>query len=67
MGGNFGFKADFHEKSLAIGRPLMEKIRDRNPDAIVTDCLSCRLQFGHTLPYTIYHPIEMLAMAYSDN
>ena len=67
MGGNFGFKAAFHEKSLDLGRPLMEKIRNRNPDAIVTDCLSCRLQFGHTLPYTVYHPIEMLAMAYSDN
>lgn len=67
MGGNFGFKADFHDKSLAIGQPLMSKIREKDPQAIVTDCLSCRLQFGHTLPYTIYHPIEMLAMAYSDN
>ena len=66
MGGNFGFKADFYEKSLAIGRPLMAKIREKDPQAIVADCLSCRLQFGHTLPDPVYHPIEMLAMAYSD-
>ena len=63
MGGNFGFKADFHDKSLAIGQPLLAKIREKDPQAIVTDCLSCRLQFGHTLPYPVFHPIEILAMA----
>lgn len=63
MGGNFGFKADFHDKSLAIGQPLMSKIRTKDPQAIVTDCLSCRLQFGHTLPYPVFHPIEILALA----
>jgi glycerol-3-phosphate dehydrogenase subunit C len=63
MGGNFGFKAEFHDKSLAIGQPLMAKIREMDPQAIVTDCLSCRLQFGHTLTYPVFHPIEILAMA----
>jgi glycerol-3-phosphate dehydrogenase subunit C len=63
MGGNFGFKSDFHDKSLAIGQPLMAKIQAMDPQAIVTDCLSCRLQFGHTLPYPVFHPIEILAMA----
>ncbi|MEI6207059.1 MAG: heterodisulfide reductase-related iron-sulfur binding cluster [Desulfuromonadales bacterium] len=63
MGGNFGFKADFHDKSLAIGQPLMAKIREVDPQAIVTDCLSCRLQFGYTLPYPVFHPIEILAIA----
>lgn len=64
MGGNFGFKADFHEKSLAVGRPLMEKIRAKAPGAIITDCMSCRLQFRHELPYPVFHPIEILARAY---
>ena len=64
MGGNFGFKTDFHEKSLAVGRPLMAKIRERNPQAIVTDCVSCRLQFNHELPYPVFHPMEILARAY---
>ena len=64
MGGNFGFKAGFHETSLALGRPLMEKIRARNPRAIVTDCMSCSLQFRQVLPYPVYHPVEILARAY---
>jgi glycerol-3-phosphate dehydrogenase subunit C len=64
MGGNFGFKADFHEQSLAVGRPLLEKIRKQDPEAIITDCLSCRLQFRHALPYPVFHPLEILARAY---
>ena len=68
MGGNFGFKADFHEKSLAVGQPVMEKIREKAPRAIVTDCLSCQLQFRHALPYPVLHPMELLARAYrADN
>jgi glycerol-3-phosphate dehydrogenase subunit C len=64
MGGIFGFKDHFHQKSLDLGQPLMKKIRAHNPQAIVTDCMSCRLQFNHCLPYPVYHPVEVLAMAY---
>lgn len=64
MGGIFGFKEHFHQKSLDLGEPLMAKIRARNPQAIVTDCMSCRLQFNHCLPYPVYHPVEVLARAY---
>ena len=64
MGGVFGFKEHFHQKSLDLGEPLMKKIRAHNPQAIVTDCMSCRLQFNHCLPYPVYHPVEVLARAY---
>lgn len=65
MGGVFGFKEHFHQKSLDLGEPLMKKIRAHNPQAIVTDCMSCRLQFNHCLPYPVYHPVEVLARAYA--
>ena len=65
MGGNFGFKADFHEKSLFVGHPLLEKIRAKAPQAIITDCLSCKLQFSHALPYPVFHPMEILARGYN--
>jgi len=64
MGGNMGFKKDFHEASLRLASPVLEKIRDLNPDGIVTDCLSCRLQFMHALPYPVYHPMEILMSAF---
>ena len=60
MGGNMGFKKDFHEASLRLAAPIMKKICHLNPDGIVTDCLSCRLQFRHALPYPVYHPMEIL-------
>ena len=64
MGGNFGFKRDFHEKSLVIGKPLISRIRDKAPQAIITDCMSCKLQFNHLLPYPVFHPLEVLAKSY---
>ncbi len=63
MGGNFGYKAAYHEQSLAIGQPLIEKIRELNPQAIITDCMSCRLQFNHELSCPVFHPLELLAQA----
>ncbi|SHE49521.1 glycerol-3-phosphate dehydrogenase subunit C [Desulfacinum infernum DSM 9756] len=61
MGGSLGFKREFHEISLQLGGRLFEKIRTLEPDGIVTDCLSCRLQFRHNLPYAVVHPLEILA------
>ena len=63
MGGSLGFKAEFHEASMRLAEPLKRKIHAENPEAIITDCLSCRLQFKHLLPYPVYHPIEILAYA----
>jgi len=66
MGGSVGFKADVHEASLEVGRALFESLEKLAPDAIVTDCLSCRLQFNHTLRYPVFHPMEILARAYGE-
>jgi glycerol-3-phosphate dehydrogenase subunit C len=63
MGGSLGYKQEFYEESIRLAAPLIEKIRAAAPDAIVTDCLSCRLQFQHLLPYPVYHPLEILARA----
>jgi glycerol-3-phosphate dehydrogenase subunit C len=65
MGGSLGYKHKFHEDSIRIGNPLVEKIRAADPTAIVTDCLSCRLQFQHRLPYPVIHPLELLYRSYT--
>lgn len=64
MGGSLGFKKNFHDASLNLGRPLMQKIRAADPDAIITECLSCRLQFQHMLPYPVFHPLEIIDRSY---
>ena len=67
MAGIMGFKKDFHHASIHLGDRLMQKIKALNPDTIVTDCLSCRLQFTQLTPHSVIHPIEMLRQAYSHN
>lgn len=65
MGGNKGFKKDFYESSIKIGAALFNKIKEIKPEAIITDCLSCRLQFMDNLPYPVYHPLEILSRSYA--
>jgi glycerol-3-phosphate dehydrogenase subunit C len=66
MAGIMGFKRDFHETSVRLGNRLMTKIKELKPEKLVTDCLSCRLQFNQLLPYKVSHPIEILNQAYSN-
>ncbi len=63
MGGSLGFKKDFYDASLRLASPLIRKIQAAAPEAIVTDCLSCRLQFQHLLPFPVLHPLEVLSSA----
>ncbi len=67
MAGIMGFKKDFYESSLRLGKRLMAKIKQANPERVVTDCLSCRLQFNQQLPYPVSHPIEVLKESYAKN
>lgn len=64
MAGIMGFKKTFHDTSLAMGRPLMAKIDSVRPERIITDCLSCRLQFEQMADYPVVHPVEVLDAAY---
>ncbi|WP_028575352.1 heterodisulfide reductase-related iron-sulfur binding cluster [Desulfonatronovibrio hydrogenovorans] len=64
MAGIMGFKKSFHAKSLLMGNPLFLKILEIEPDILVTDCLSCRLQFDQVLPFVQAHPLEIMAEAY---
>ena len=64
MGGNLGFTSRGHEPSLAVGQPLFDTMSKAAPDAIVTECLSCRLQFDFALQVPVLHPMEMFARAY---
>ncbi len=63
MAGIMGFKRGFHEASVHLGNRLMKKIKEIDPERIITDCLSCRLQFNQLTPYRVMHPIELLSKA----
>lgn len=64
IAGIMGFKEDFHQVSVTMGKALMEKVTALNPERLVSDCLSCRIQFNQLLPHQTFHPIEILREAY---
>jgi len=64
MGGSLGMKKDFCRESVQIGESLMRKMRESSPEAIVTDCLSCRIQLEQLLPFPVFHPLEILSRSY---
>ena len=60
MGGHLGYKAGFHSHSLTIGRPVFDRLLKESHRTLITDCLSCRLQFRQVLPGKVFHPLEVL-------
>jgi glycerol-3-phosphate dehydrogenase subunit C len=65
MGGSLGYKKGFHDASVSLGSSVAAKIGELEPDMVVTDCLSCRIQFQHLLPFPVCHPLEILSDAYN--
>jgi glycerol-3-phosphate dehydrogenase subunit C len=65
MAGIMGFKREFHSTSIKMGSRLVAKIKEVHPEKLITDCLSCRLQFNQLTPYKVFHPIEILKESYS--
>jgi glycerol-3-phosphate dehydrogenase subunit C len=62
--GIMGFKSCFHTHSLKIGSRLMTKIRQLDPERLLTDCLSCRMQFNQFTNSALFHPIEIIKESY---
>ncbi len=65
IAGIMGFKRDFYRVSVEMGSRLMDKITAIHPKRLVTDCLSCRIQFTQLIPYRVFHPVEILNEAYT--
>ncbi len=65
MAGIMGFKKEFHEASVHMGSRLADKIGRMHPELIVTECLSCRLQFNQMTPYEVRHPVEILNQSWT--
>jgi glycerol-3-phosphate dehydrogenase subunit C len=59
-----GFKSGFHRHSVKIGSRLKARIRQLEPERLLTDCLSCRMQFNQITTYAVYHPIEIIKESY---
>ncbi|WP_252180245.1 anaerobic glycerol-3-phosphate dehydrogenase subunit GlpC [Endozoicomonas sp. 4G] len=63
MAGTYGFKKENYETSQAIAAPLFDEIRSIDPDFVVTDCESCKMQVESATEYSVMHPLSVLARA----
>ncbi len=64
MAGTFGMKAGTYDLSMAVGKPLFERIAEVKPDVLVSDCSTCRMQLAHATGLPTLHPITLLAESY---
>ena len=66
MSGTFGFKEEKYPVSMAIGQRLFEGIRQADPQMVVSECATCRMQIEHGAKVKAIHPAELLLEAYAD-
>ena len=67
MAGTYGFKKENYQFSQAIGAPLFDQIKVVNPDIVACDCETCKWQIEMSTPYSVKHPISILAEALEDD
>jgi hypothetical protein len=56
-----------YDREMEGRKPIASDIRELNPERLVTDCLSCRMQFDQLLPVAVVHPVEILRESYSSD
>ncbi|MFB6091807.1 MAG: LUD domain-containing protein [Haloquadratum sp.] len=63
MAGSFGYKAEYYDLSVDVGRTLREQFEslDAAPDRVVASGASCHEQFGALFERAAPHPIELIA------
>lgn len=63
IAGTYGFKKENYACSQAIGKTLFDSICAANPDAIVSECETCKWQIEMSTQYKVINPISVLAEA----
>jgi glycerol-3-phosphate dehydrogenase subunit C len=63
IAGTYGFKNEYYDVSQSIGANLFNLIEKAEPEFVVTDCETCKLQIEMNTRYKVYHPVSLLAMA----
>ena len=64
ISGNYGFKADKYDISMAIGEKLFNTIKESGVDTVICDCGTCRMQITHGANVKSIHPMNVLRRAY---
>jgi len=63
IAGTYGFKNENYSISQAVGSRLFEMIDRANPEYVITDCETCKMQIEMNTEYRVLHPVTVIAMA----
>jgi len=66
ISGTFGFKKEYYPYSQKVGSVLFEDIRKSNPQAVVTECETCKWQIEMSTGVPVMNPISVIAAALAD-
>ena len=64
MAGTYGLKKRNYRRSLKMGLPLIQSLRDPLILAGSTECSTCKIQMEQGTSKPTIHPIKLLALAY---
>jgi Fe-S oxidoreductase len=62
--GTWGLKKQYFDLSLKVAQPLLQEIRDSQPDLLVSDCSLAGLQIQQGTGQKPLHPVQVLQIAY---
>ena len=63
IAGTYGFKKEYYDISQEIGSHLFRAIDRAEPEVVITDCETCKMQIAMNTPYEVLHPVTVLARA----
>ncbi|HPS58013.1 MAG TPA: anaerobic glycerol-3-phosphate dehydrogenase subunit GlpC [Spirochaetota bacterium] len=63
IAGTYGFKNENYEISQAVGSRLFDMIHSADPEFVITDCETCKMQIEMNTNYKVLHPVTVIAMA----
>lgn len=64
LSGTYGFKKGKYEIANAIGKRLFDSVKAVNPDAVISECGTCRLQIAHGTDAATEHPVRIIHESY---
>lgn len=60
ISGTYGFKKENYTIAQNVGSRLFDQIGAIDPDFVITDCETCKMQIEMSTRYKVSHPLELL-------
>lgn len=63
LSGSYGFKSKFEKTAIKLGTIAADAILETDPDILISDCGTCRIQMSHFTKLDAMDPIQVLSLS----